>query len=76
MGMIGIFCLLSLTTTLSSNFSTPASLTATPSEDWTVFVRVCGRASATEASAKEASEALGKAFKCVPANYSRPPSSI
>jgi len=40
-----------------------ASLTATPSGDWAVFIRVCGRASATESSAKEASEALGKAFK-------------
>jgi len=76
MGIIGIFCLLSLTTTLSANYYTPASLTATQSEDWAVFVRVCGRASATEASAKEASEALGKVFKCVPANCSRPLSSI
>ena len=69
--MIGIFCLLSLTTTLgSSNFSILAFLTAIPSEDSAVLVHVCERASATEESAKEAMEALGKVFKCVTADRS------
>ena len=40
-------------------------LTATSSEDWTVVLDVCERASATEANAKEAAKALRREFKCV-----------
>ncbi len=39
-------------------------LTATSSEDWTVVLDVCERASATEANAKEAAKALRREFKC------------
>ncbi|KAI0277856.1 hypothetical protein BGY98DRAFT_977023 [Russula aff. rugulosa BPL654] len=38
-------------------------LTATSSEDWTVVLDVCERASATEANAKEAAKALRREFK-------------
>jgi hypothetical protein len=40
-------------------------LIATSSEDWAVVLDVCERASATEANAKEAAEALRNEFKCV-----------
>ncbi|KAG2746000.1 hypothetical protein P692DRAFT_20782715 [Suillus brevipes Sb2] len=38
-------------------------LTATSSEDWTLVLEVCDRASATEANAKEAMKALRREFK-------------
>ncbi|KAG1830275.1 hypothetical protein DFJ58DRAFT_908857 [Suillus subalutaceus] len=38
-------------------------LTATSSEDWTLVLEVCERASATEANAKEAMKALRREFK-------------
>jgi hypothetical protein len=37
---------------------------------------VCERASATEANAKQATEALSREFKCVPADFPRRYSSI
>ncbi|KAG1875808.1 hypothetical protein F4604DRAFT_1762121 [Suillus subluteus] len=40
-------------------------LTATSSEDWTLVLEVCERASATEANAKEAMKALRREFKCL-----------
>lgn len=41
-------------------------LTATSSEDWSLVLEVCDRASASEANAKEAVKALRREFKCVP----------
>ena len=38
-------------------------LTATASEDWSLVLEVCERASASEAHAKEAMKALRKEFK-------------
>lgn len=38
-------------------------LTATASEDWDIVLEVCERASATEASAKEAVRALRREFR-------------
>lgn len=38
-------------------------LTATSSEDWSIVLEVCERASSSEANAKEASKALRKEFK-------------
>ena len=40
-------------------------LTATASEDWSLVLEVCDRASASEANAKEAVKALRREFKCV-----------
>jgi len=40
-------------------------LTATSSEDWTLVLEVCERASANEANAKEAARALRREFKYV-----------
>lgn len=40
-------------------------LTATASEDWSLVLEVCDRASASEANAKEAVRALRREFKCV-----------
>jgi hypothetical protein len=44
-------------------------LTATASEDWSLVLEVCDRASASEASAKEAVKALRREFKCVALIY-------
>lgn len=38
-------------------------LTATASEDWTLVLEVCDRASASESNAKEAVRALRREFK-------------
>lgn len=46
-------------------------LTATASEDWTIVLEVCERASATEANAKEAAKALRREFK-----YAEPRSQL
>ncbi|KAG2145564.1 hypothetical protein BD769DRAFT_1346935 [Suillus cothurnatus] len=46
-------------------------LTATSSEDWTLVLEVCERASATEANAKEAMKALRREFK-----YAEPKSQL
>ncbi|KAG1851890.1 hypothetical protein DFJ58DRAFT_886039 [Suillus subalutaceus] len=46
-------------------------LTATSSEDWTLVLEVCERASATEANAKEAVKALRREFK-----YAEPKSQL
>ena len=40
-------------------------LTATASEDWSLVLEVCDRASASEANAREAVKALRREFKCV-----------
>ena len=40
-------------------------LTATASEDWSIVLEVCERASANEANAKEAARALRREFKQV-----------
>lgn len=40
-------------------------LTATSSEDWSIVLEVCERASASEANAKEAARALRREFKQV-----------
>lgn len=42
-------------------------MTATASEDWSLVLEVCDRASASEANAKEAVKALRREFKSVPA---------
>ena len=47
-------------------------LTATASEDWSLVLEVCERASSSEANAKEAIKALKREFKSVP---SLPPSA-
>lgn len=41
----------------------PGKLTATASEDWTIVLELCERASANEAAAKEAARALRREFK-------------
>lgn len=46
-------------------------LTATASEDWTIVLEVCERASANEANAKEAARALRREFK-----YAEPKSQL
>ncbi|KAI6123088.1 hypothetical protein EV401DRAFT_1858317 [Pisolithus croceorrhizus] len=46
-------------------------LTATASEDWSIVLEVCERASATEANAKEAAKALRREFK-----YAEPKSQL
>ncbi|KAL4077659.1 hypothetical protein J3A83DRAFT_4215420 [Scleroderma citrinum] len=46
-------------------------LTATASEDWSIVLEVCERASASEANAKEASRALRREFK-----YAEPKSQL
>ncbi|KAG1875806.1 hypothetical protein F4604DRAFT_1762099 [Suillus subluteus] len=46
-------------------------LTATSSEDWTLVLEVCERASATEANAKEATKALQREFL-----YAKPESQL
>lgn len=40
-------------------------LTATASDDWTLVLELCERASASESAAKEAAKALKQEFKCV-----------
>ena len=40
-------------------------LTATASEDWSLVLELCERASASDANAKEAAKALRKEFKFV-----------
>jgi hypothetical protein len=40
-------------------------------DDWAMFFDVCERASATEANAKQATEALSREFKYVPADFPR-----
>lgn len=46
-------------------------LTATASEDWSLVLEVCERASATEAGAKETAKALRREFK-----YAEPPAQL
>jgi hypothetical protein len=46
-------------------------LTATASEDWSLVLEVCDRASASEANAKEAVKALRREFK-----YAEPPAQL
>jgi len=40
-------------------------LTATASDDWTLFLELCERASSSENMAKEAARALKQELKCV-----------
>jgi hypothetical protein len=44
-------------------------LTATASDDWTLLLELCERASASETAAKEAAKALKQEFKCVSLEY-------
>jgi hypothetical protein len=71
MKIIGISPLPLLTASLSKS-STLGFLTTTSNVDdnWAVIFDVCERASTTEASAKEATEALSREFECVPADFS------
>ena len=69
MGMIGTFARFHLLQLLVLTLSTLAPLTTMPSRDWDVSVCVGGWASASKASAKEVSKALGKVFRYVPISW-------
>ncbi|EIM80080.1 uncharacterized protein STEHIDRAFT_162965 [Stereum hirsutum FP-91666 SS1] len=60
--MIGAFIAL-FSSSQPSSFPSPGYLSATASENWSIVLEVCERASATEANAKEAAKALKREFK-------------
>lgn len=69
MRMIGIFLLRSFTGTLRFKISVLEHLTSTSSEDWAMVLDACKRASATEANAREATEALRRQLECVSTDF-------
>ena len=75
MTTIGIFLDLAHHYLLSKSF-VQEYFTATPSEDMEMLLAISKRASATEASAKVATEALRRVFLCAPADFSRLDCSI